>query len=294
MNTIEKQNIKTKIVQKMGDEALSQNKAADKIGISSALLSQMLNNNWEQISEEKWRLASAWCQMKTSGWVVVETRNYKIMNEFLSDAQEDSNVYGIIGDTGSSKTISMRTYAAKNKRAYHVVCREYWNRKSFLECLLTSMGRKSEGLKVGEMMEEVVSQLSSQDCPLIIMDEADKLNDQVLLFFITLYNELEDRCGIVLCATDHLEKRIKRGVRLNKKGYKEIYSRLGRKFIELAPIGSYDITQICTANGVTDKSTIETIVKDSELDLRRVERLIHKYTKKARRNAAQKGEAAHG
>ena len=44
----------------------------------------------------------------------------------------------------------------------------------------------------------------------MVLDEADKLSDQVLYFFISLYNKLEDRVGIILCATDYLEKRIKK------------------------------------------------------------------------------------
>ena len=82
-------------------------------------------------------------------------------------------------------------------------------------------------------MSEVVTRLRSQSAPLLILDEADKLSDQVLFFFITIYNQLEDECGIVLQATNHLEKRLRRGIKLNKKGYNEIWSRMGRKCIPL-------------------------------------------------------------
>ena len=136
------------------------------------------------------------------------------------------------------------------------------------------MGRDYSGYTVNEMMGEVVRALKTQQHPLIIMDEADKLSDQVLYFFITLYNQLEDHCAIVLCATDHLAKRIKRGLKLNKKGYKEIYSRIGRKFIELEGLNTSDITSVCVANGITDKVRIREVIEDSEYDLRRVKRKI--------------------
>jgi hypothetical protein len=96
-----------------------------------------------------------------------------------------------------------------------------------------------------------------------------------MYFFITLYNQLEDRCGIVLCATDHLSKRVKRGLTLNRRGYKEIYSRVGRKFIELEGVGITDVTQICMANGIKNPALIKDIYNDSENDLRRVKRKIH-------------------
>ena len=143
------------------------------------------------------------------------------------------------------------------------------------------MGRDASGLTVNEIMGEVVRQLKMQESPLIILDEADKLSDQVLYFFITLYNALEDHCGIVLAATDHLEKRLKKGLRLNKKGYNEIFSRIGRKCIELNEIGYADITQVCMANGITGRAEIKKIINGTEQDLRRVKRQIHALQQKA-------------
>jgi hypothetical protein len=96
-----------------------------------------------------------------------------------------------------------------------------------------------------------------------------------MYFFITLYTQLEDHCGIILLATDHLEKKLKRGLRLNKKGYKEIYSRIGRKFILLKGANITDITDICAANGLNNKQDIKTVIDDCENDLRRVKRKVH-------------------
>jgi hypothetical protein len=101
------------------------------------------------------------------------------------------------------------------------------------------------------------------------------LSDQVLYFFITLYNQLEEECGIVLQATNHLEKRLMKGIRLNKKGYNEIWSRIGRKCIELTGVTADDIASICLANGVDNEKLIDRIIDDSESDLRRVKRKVH-------------------
>ena len=147
--------------------------------------------------------------------------------------------------------------------------------------LLSAMGKDYAGATIGEMMQEIVSELKRQKNPLIVLDEADKLTDQVLYFFITLYNQLEDQAGIVLCATNYLEKRIKRGVKLNKKGYNEIYSRIGRKCIELKGLSASDISSICQANGITVQNDIQDVIQDCESDLRRVKRSIHALKNKA-------------
>lgn len=254
----------------------SQNKAANTLkGVSNAIVSQVLNQKWEKISDEMWRKIDAQMDGSNNGWQTVQTRDFKLITQLLSDAQATNQVFAVTGAAGSGKSFALKQYAKKNTRAYLLCCNEYWNRKYFLAELLISMGRDASGLTVAEMMQEVVKTLQKQENPIIIMDEADKLTDQVLYFFITLYNELEDQCGLVLCATDHLSKRIKKGLRLNKRGYQEIYSRIGRKFIELKGVGFTDVTQICVANGVDKKATIKRIYHDCEEDFRRVKRLIH-------------------
>lgn len=117
------------------------------------------------------------------------------------------------------------------------------------------------------------------------MDEADKLSDQVLYFFITMYNQLEDYCGLVLLATDFLEKRIRRGVQNKRKGYNEIFSRIGRRFIALQGNTYDDQDAICQANGLTDPRAIEKIIDGSESDLRRVKKLTKANIKKAKKAA---------
>lgn len=271
----------------------SQNQAANTLtGVSSATISQLINRKWDKVKDEMFRNVAAQIGYNPNRWEVVETRDFKTLTRLLTDAQQHSNVFAVTGEAGSGKSLAIRQYANTHKRAHLLQCNEYWNRKYFLAELLTAMGRDYSGLTVAEMMMEVVRRLKAQESPLIIMDEADKLTDQVLYFFITLYNQLEDHCGIVLVATDHLEKRIKKGLRLNKKGYKEIYSRIGRKCIELKGVGSTDITQVCAANGITDRKDINEIIKDSEGDMRRVKRKIHAL--KNRKKAVQDwNEAPH-
>lgn len=263
----------------------SQNKAAVALQVSSATVSQMLKNNWDNIADEMWRKVKSNMTNPTSQteWQTVNTSDFNELTKILTDAQSNSMAMGVIGEAGSGKTVTMKHYAANNKNAFLLDCNEYWNRKLFLGELLKEMGFDYSGLTVGEMMNEAVSRLKSKELPLIMMNEADKLTDQVFYFFITLYNRLEDDCGIILIATDHLRKRLDRGRKLNKKGYNEIFSRIGRKFIELDGVTYADVHKICIANGITDVALIKKVWNDCESDLRRVKRKIHalKNTKNA-------------
>lgn len=274
-----KKNEKEKIRQALAiycEHKGSQNKAANSLkGVSAAVISKLLNGDWDLIADEMWRKIATQISYSPDEWVVVPTRDFQLMSFLLTDAQKYSNVLAVVGEAGSGKSLAIREYSNINKRVFNLSCNEYWNRKMFMQELLSCMGRDYSGYTVGEMMGEIVGSLKVMERPLIILDEADKLSDNVLYFFISLYNKLEDHCGIILCATDHLEKRIKRGLKLNKKGYKEIYSRIGRRFIQLQGVSSRDITEVCLANGVTDNKLIREVVEDSEGDLRRVKRKVH-------------------
>lgn len=276
MNNIQKQQV-TDALKHFCEKMGSQNKAANALnGISSATISQILNSKTDLVSDEMWRKLQAQLTMLTpSSWVLVQTRDFILFNHLLKDAQTTTQVFAVVGDAGTGKSKTAEQYRLENENVFLLSCSEFWNKKYFLQELLQSMGRDFSGLTVSEMMQEAIAQILRKKQPLIILDEADKLTDQVLYFFITLYNKLEDRCGMVLCATDHLDKRIKRGLKINKKGYKEIYSRMGRKCIELQGVAYTDVVQICEANGVTAKSDIKEVWEDCEQDLRRVKRKIH-------------------
>lgn len=254
----------------------SQKKAANSLdGVSSATINKMLNGtDWETISEEMWRSVAQQTRTKSEGWQLADTSVHREMTMLLSRAQEDALVAGVIGAAGSGKTETCREYADEHRNVYHITCGEHWNRRTFVSKVLKSMGANVAGYTINDMMEEVVDALSRADNPLLILDEADKLSDQVLYFFITLYNQLEGRCGIVLCGTQYLKARIARGVRLGKKGFEEILSRLGRRFFELAEIGEEDIALVCVANGIESDAKIRKITKESESDLRRVKRSV--------------------
>lgn len=254
----------------------SQKKAANSLdGVSSATINKMLNGtDWESISEEMWRSVAQQTRTKSEGWQLADTSVHREMTMLLTRAQQDALVAGVIGAAGSGKTETCREYADEHRNVYHITCGEHWNRRTFVSKVLKAMGSNVAGYTINDMMEEVVDALSRADTPLLILDEADKLSDQVLYFFITLYNQLEGRCGIVLCGTQYLKARIIRGVRLGKKGFEEILSRLGRRFFELAEIGEEDVALVCVANGIESDAKIRKITKESESDLRRVKRSV--------------------
>lgn len=283
MNTEAKLAIKNDLyqfVQKVGKG--SQNAASKQLTkVSNATISNILAGKWDNIAESMWLSIQKQVSSTGNDWKIIpDTKRMIAVNKVYSDAQNNSEVFCIVAPEGSGKSVPAEYYASNNENVFLVKAGEHFNRKTFLTETLKSLGKDSGGYTVYEMMGLVVETLLRIQNPLIIIDEADKLTDQVLYFFITIYNETEDRCGLVLQATDHLEKRIDKGVKINKKGFKEIYSRIGRRFISLPPNTQADLQKIATMNGVDDELEVVSIVNDCEGDIRRIKRLVRKFNRK--------------
>jgi len=262
----------------------SNNKAANSLrDVSAGTISQVINNKWDLISDKMWLNIGKQVGLQSSKWVIVETTNYGICKHFLNDAKQHSRVHAIIGSASYGKDTSAKDFVAENDSVYLINCSEFFNKKYFLVQLLRAMGENTTGT-LPELVERAVSKINRTDRPVIIFNEADKLNDPTLYFFITFYNLCEDKCGLVMMATEQLINRISRGMFLGRKGYQEIFSRLGRRFIELKETSKADVTKICMANGVTSTDKIAEIFNKCEGDLRRVKKLVQ--------NEAMKGEQA--
>ena len=297
METIKKQRIAVAL-RKYCDRYGSQNKAAKALKMSAPMVSQMLTGDWDKIDDRQWFTVVAGIGFKDEKWEAVETTDFVRLSAILADAQENALTMAITGAAGSGKSFTCRYYAETHTNAYVISCDGDWSRKDFVEELLTVMGEETAGMSMAQMTRKVVRHLRMTETPLIVLDEADKLSDRVLNAFITLYNQLEGICGIILIATNHLEKKLLCGVRYNKQGYNEIWSRLGRKCVPLKGVSAQDIVAVCEANGVSDQRAIDAIITDSDSDLRRVARKVHAWRKSmrlkaeaAKRNADEDNDA---
>lgn len=242
--------------------------------VSEATAINIMQNRWNGISDAMWRNIG-----KQVGWnerrsKLVETQDFSTLILYFDLAKEHGETFALVGPAGSGKTYAGRYYSdmMKGRNVYYIECSEYLNKKYFLHEILKSMGRNSSGMNIYEMMDEIVSTLRKQDKPLIILDEVDKLKDEVLYFFITLYNKLHSLCGIVWTSTDNMITRVEKGINRNRKGFQEIKSRIGRKFISLNGTSKNEVVQLCEVNGITEQEDINRIYNEYGGDLRRIDR----------------------
>lgn len=260
----------------------SQNKAAGSLkNTSVGTISSIMNGKYENISDEMFRniASQVGCRSKDTGWQIVETSAYQEIRYALDDAQRWRNVTWVVGEAGCGKTTTARLYTEEHKEVFYILCSEDMKKGDFVREIAQKVGIKTDGHNIREIWGLILDDVIQMDAPLLIFDEADKLTEPVFHYFISMYNKLEDKSGIVFLSTDYIKKRISLGLRHQKPGYKEFFSRMGRKYFELEETTAGDVYSICVANGVQDKKKIEEVIRDAEpcdFDLRCVKKAIHR------------------
>lgn len=282
--------------------------------VSPATISQMAENKYDTKGDAMWITVGSALGWKlstgllTRTWTSVETADYKIVARLLADAKNNSLFMPISDYAGIGKTESLKMFAdlQKHNAVYYIRCRD-WGKKEMLEQLCRTLGIDAgRGFKTPNTLIDLIIEFFQQRSlmrPLLIMDEADKVKPRGLCaLLIHLYNECEDATGVVIAGTENLEKEIKRGVQYSVKGYDELDSRLGRKYIKLIGCTLTDVTRICEANGLSDSNKIKEIFFECKpvrkqvriagkeqiiqviTDLRRLKRMVVRETIKTTQN----------
>jgi hypothetical protein len=258
----------------------SQNKASASLhGVSAGTISSILNGKYDNISDEMFR--NIYSQVSTphqaAGLQIVETTALHEIISAMQDAQEWQDVTWVVGESGCGKTTAASVYQSNHAEVYTLLCSEDMKKGDFVRELAAVIGVNASGQNIRETLKAIIARIIQMDSPLLIFDEGDKLNDLVFHYFITIYNQLKDKAGIIFLSTSYIEKRMKSGLKNNKKGYQEINSRIGRKFYGVSANTAKDVYAVCVANGIKDDKALENIIKDAasyDNDMRRVTKKI--------------------
>lgn len=264
-----------------------QNKASASLrDVSSGTISTILNSKYDTISDNMFRhILSQIGGKDNSDWQICKTSAFKDVTSTMADAQDWQNATWIVGESGSGKTTAAKAYQKDHKNVFIVLCSEDMKKGDFIREMAMQIGINANGHNIRTTLNLIIDSLIQMDHPLLIFDEGDKLTDLVFHYFVTLYNRLEEKTGLIFLSTDYIERRMENGLRYNKKGYKEINSRIGRIFYHIDTNNSNDVIAVCEANGITDEKAIGRIVTDAEKfdnDFRRINKKVRIEKRKAK------------
>lgn len=266
--------------------------AASLKDVSAATVSNIIGGKWNLIGEKMWQRLEAQL-VRHEGWQIFSTTAYRDMSLYLGIAQEESRVIWVAAPAGIGKSTAAGSYAALHRNVFRLTCSSDMGRSDFVHELAALVGVRSGGLSVRGAFSEILRHLVTLDRPLLVFDEADKLSDRVMLYFISIYNALEDRCGIVFLSTDAIRNRIRNGVLKGKAGYDELESRICRSYVDLTQVSAGEVEQICLANGLQSREGVARVKAEAgkhHNDLRRVKACIR--TELRRQQVNQETEAA--
>ena len=273
MTTQDKNQIKQAV--EILSKQLSQNKVAKRVGVSSATISQIINDNWQLIKPEMWRKIKVQLKLDIN-WKTAPTRMFNDLNQILLAAQTRQLTVAFSHQAGTGKTHLFNAYQKAESNVIYVEGTRTMSKKTYIQKLLTNAGQDAFGT-TQELMQQFIEHVSELENPLIIIDQFDKLKENTFDLFMDFYNELYGHCGFVISGVVALEKRILKGVQRNKIGYEEIWSRMNRKFISLHPISKNDVKLIFETNGVKDEIAISESFNTCQGDLRRVRQDIERF-----------------
>lgn len=232
----QKQEIKSKIESYLASKGISQNRFSELAKVSTANVSNVLNIKWEKISDDIWLKLDKTCEssvieevnevQKNFRWRIIKGKGYTTINSLCQDAQLNSRMLAVYGETGYGKTSSLQEYKKENpKTCYYVLCDELMNQKQFLQAIADELGVETEGDK-GTILRAVVAALNSKQNPLLILDDCGKLNDNCLRMIRLLYDRTVDKVGIVLAGTTYFKNYLEKKVRKDTMGFRELYRRI--------------------------------------------------------------------
>jgi len=226
MTQDQKKQIKSILTERIEDKNLSANQAAKQIGISAALLSNLLNDKWDQISDQKWMMVAAWVGYETTRWEMFTTKNTAAILELCEDAKINARFLAVAGDTGLGKTTALRHFCQKNQNAYYVLCSVTMSRKDFLSAILRSIGHDVEG-SLHNRTRSIITKLGEMEQPVLILDDFGKLSDSCIRMIQLIYDGLEGRCGIVIAGLAYMKNMIFKMAAKDKPGFRELKRRIG-------------------------------------------------------------------
>ena len=251
------------------------------LNVSNATISNIINDKTALISDQLWHgLAASLGINLENQWLHADTVPFTKLTNYFNDARMHSNVFAMVTNPGGGKTYTMDCFISKNPHTYYVKCHRHTTERDFLKQLLNSLHVNYNSHRITELLNKVVEVTRKIESPSFIIDEFEKVKNDVFMLPIDLYNSLENKAGISIIGTPNLKNRIETGVQRGTMGYNELLSRVGGKVIEIPAPSHSDAASIIRANGISSQVVLEKIIADSdndnnEVDLRRVKRLVH-------------------
>ena len=265
-----KKKIATALVEARNNYGGSEAHFASTKGLSAAQYSRLKNGQIDQLlSPTAWIALARQLDVTLSKRThkIVRTEVYNEIEESIKFCQEFHKSIILVDETGIGKTACAKHICSKLKNAFYIDCSQAKSRIQFMKLLARTLGietaLKSRGNRYIDIKENVKYTLANiLQNPIIILDEAGDLDYASFLDIKELWNASEDACGWFMMGADGLRNKIETGMKYNRVGFAELFSRFSDEYISIIPTVEEDrkafynqmILDIVKANGDVAKA----------------------------------------
>jgi DNA transposition AAA+ family ATPase len=227
---------------------ISKNELSAQTGINSAYLSKIENEKFDEISNEVLTKARSAISLLTVS-DVFETRDLISIFGQCERTRKHKLMTGLIADTGMGKTTALRAYSVR-KNVFFVTVDKTMNAKSLFVSILKTMGISFDG-NIYDVMVKIADELNRIESPLLIIDEAGKMNHSTMLYLHDLREYTKTNCGILLSGMPYFKKNLEKFSEKQKEGCAEFLRRIN-VWHELKGLSRKEIDVICSETGIAE------------------------------------------
>lgn len=225
---------------KIGGEGyiMSQNEVATRTKMNAAYISAIVNGEDKvgksEIADMYWERLAKFMDISitTSYWDTKITPQAVAILSALEEARNYGRTITIVGETGCGKSYTIDELFMKKYPVgcYKVTIGSLDNIGDIVGKLEEAIGIKPTVQSRSQRLKEVTTTLLymkyQKKQPVIIFDEAEYMNHVALCAIKSMYDMLNDICGIVMVGTEQIVRNIDRLRNKNKVGVPQLYRRI--------------------------------------------------------------------
>jgi len=228
-------------------KGISKNELSVQIGINPAYLSKIENEKFDEITSEVLTKIRAAINLRNSK-AFYQTSDLATVFNQCEKTRTFKLMAGLTGDTGMGKTTSLRAYSMR-ENVFLVTVDKTMNAKRFFISVLKAMGIQFDG-NIHDVMIRIAEELNRLENPLLIIDEAGKLNHAMILYLHDLRENTLENCGILLSGMPYFKRNLQKYAEKQKEGYAEFLRRINI-WHELKGLSRKEVEVICNNNGIS-------------------------------------------
>jgi hypothetical protein len=200
-------------------------------------------------------------------WRIARTTVFEAIEEDATICKAHGKAMILVDEPEIGKTETAKYLAKTWENTFYIDCSQCKSKSLFIRELAKVLGIDQVGT-YAKIKADIKYYLQVLPQPLIFLDEGGDLSYAAFLDIKEFWNATEGQCGWYMMGADGLKKCFENGIRNQKVGYREIFSRFGSKCMSIVPrertqrqLFYRDLLQDVLNLNVTDKPLIPTLVK---------------------------------